>query len=354
MHVTVEQDSFDSYMALRTITIAQVKGVQRVCLNGKPIFLHGVLDQGYWPDGLYTPKDKQCYDADILAMKELGYCLLRKHCKVEPAYFYCACDRLGMLVCQDMVHSGSYHYWRDTVFPTLSFKRRKDTHYLTGQGIKVQPLSQWKDAYDDDFRREFFITHCKDTIRELKNYPSIIMYTIFNEGWGQFDSDKIYDILKTEDPTRLFDSSSGWFAQKKSDFDTEHVYFRNRKLHPKVRPMFLKECGGYSLPESAVQQPTAENKDRKKQAAQQQGNTYGYGACKSPQELTNRIQKLYQVMVYPAISAGLCGCIYTQLSDVEDEINGMYTYDRKHCKVIKKQMQQIAGQLQSALEKAVK
>jgi hypothetical protein len=336
MHVEIGEDAFDSYGALRTISIRKVEGIQRVCLNEQPVFLHGVLDQGYWPDGLYTPATPQCYDRDILAMKELGFNLLRKHCKVEPAYFYCACDRLGMLVCQDMVQSGGYHYWRDTVFPTLSFKKRNDTHYPKGTACRREPGSQWKDAYNDSFRRKFFLNHCLDTMKELQNYPCVIMYTIFNEGWGQFDSDRAYELLKNQDSSRLFDSTSGWFAQKKSDFDSEHCYFRNRRLHPKQRPMFLKECGGYSLDPGRLRHQTRE------ETKAQKSSTYGYGACQSPRELTERIRKLYEVMVLPAIPEGLCGCIYTQLSDVEDEINGMYTYDRKHCKVIKEGMQKIA------------
>ena len=274
--------------------------------------MHGVLDQGYWPEGIYTPPSREAYEQDILAMKNLGFNMLRKHVKVEAPYFYYLCDKLGMLVCQDMVQNGSYSYIRDTALPNLSFKRRKDTRTVRG----------------DEARRSFFIRHCRDTIAEVYNHPSVVMYTIFNEGWGQFQSDRLYELLKELDPGRLFDTTSGWFAQSRSDFDSEHIYFRNKRLYPRLRPMFLKECGGYVLPiENHLW-----NSDEK----------YGYGACKSSEQLTSKIEELYEEMVIPAIPRGLCGCVFTQLSDVENEINGLFTYDREVCKVIEKRMRQIA------------
>lgn len=335
MEVSVGEDVFHSYFALRTISIQDINGVQRVCLNNQPVFLHGVLDQGYWPDGLYTPSDVTKYDDDILAMKDLGFNLLRKHCKVEPSYFYTACDRLGMLVCQDMVNSGTYRFLFDTILPTFKMQFRPDTIYAKGKGVRTQPFSKWRDAYDEDVRKAFFHQHCKDTQKELYNYPCVIMYTIFNEGWGQFDSDYAYRLLKGNDGTRIYDSTSGWFAQKQSDFDTEHVYFRNKKMRPKKRPMFLKECGGYSMKlDIDLGKPK---------------RTYGYGECRSAQELTNKIRRMYDVMVLPAISKGLCGCIYTQVSDVEDEINGLYSYDRTICKVVKEQMRELAAKIKAQL-----
>ncbi len=336
LRVTAGEDTFFSYFALRTVTVENVHGVNRVCLNKTPVFLHGVLDQGYWPRGIYTPEDVGDYQKDILAMKELGFNLLRKHCKVEEPYFYYLCDKLGMLVCQDMVNSGRYHYWRDTILPTFVLKRRNDRRYRTGRGVAADPKSQWTDAYDDDFRREFFCTHCLDTQRELYNHPCVIVYTIFNEGWGQFDSDRIYRELKKADGSRLYDSASGWFAQKESDFDTEHVYFRTRRLRPRTRPMFLKECGGFSLPLEGH--------------LWQEDRVYGYGACRTKKELTERIAKLYRDMVFPAIPKGLCGCIYTQLSDVEEESNGLYTYDRQECKVEKDGMTAIAEEIRRLWE----
>ena len=145
----------------------------------------------------------------------------------------------------------------------------------------------------------------------------------------------MYELAKSIDATRVYDATSGWFAQKKSDFDSEHVYFRVKELQAKERPLFLSECGGYTylIPEHAF------NPDK----------TYGYGACKNSEELTDRIVAMYEGMVLPGIKGGVCGCVYTQLSDVEDEINGMYTYDRQVCKVNKEKMQALAEKITLAI-----
>ncbi len=307
------EDEVEIYFALRTVEIREINGVNRVCLNGEPIFLHGVLDQGYFEDGIFTPGDISEYEKDVLRMKELGINLIRKHIKIEPEEFYYACDRLGMLVMQDMVNSGDYSFFRDTALGTV--------------GLRISDTCKKTDR-----RMDFFIAHSVETVSTLYNHPSIIAYTIFNEGWGQFNSDLIYDRLKALDPTRLYDSTSGWFAQRKSDFDSEHIYFRLKKLKPKTRPLFVTECGGYSYNLNG------------------QNKTYGYGKCASVDELTDRIEKLYEKMIIPAIPSGCCGCIYTQLSDVEDEINGLYSYDRKTCKVDKKRMRDIAALLQRSMK----
>ncbi len=312
--IVTRWDRVKSYFALRTVEIKNVDGVNRVCLNGKPIFMHGVLDQGYFPDGIYTPADENEFERDILRMKELGFNTLRKHIKIESEEFYYACDKLGMLVVQDMVNSGPYHFLRDTALPTLGFKKRKERNF-----------------FKKTFRKNFFIKHMQDTVRHLYNHPCIIAYTIFNEGWGQFESDKAYELLKSQDNTRLVDTTSGWFAQNKSDFDSEHIYFKAVDLTVKERPMFLSEFGGYSL-------PVQEHYYAKY-------SSYGYGVCENEAELTVKIKETYEKMVIPFISKGLCGCIYTQLSDVEDEINGLYTYDRKVCKVIKEDMVRLAQKI---------
>lgn len=311
--ITAGEDSVESYFALRTIDIENIHGINRVCLNGKPIFLHGVLDQGYFHDGLFLPKQESDYDRDITSMKKLGFNLLRKHIKIEPDYFYYACDKLGMLVMQDMVNSGEYSFLRDTALPTIGFKKRKDVH-LTA----------------DNKRRQIFMEQTRLTIEHLYNYPCVIAYTIFNEGWGQFDSDEMYDYVKALDPTRLIDSTSGWFAQSKNDFDSEHIYFRLKKLQVKKRPLFVSECGGYKL------------LNKEHFFGQKE---YGYGTCKDSRDLTDRIVKMYENMIIPGIAKGVCGCVYTQLSDVEGEINGLYTYDRAICKVETDRMLSISKQL---------
>lgn len=318
MTLTAGEDVVESYFALRTIEIKNIDGINRVCLNGEPIFLHGVLDQGYYPEGIYLPAEEAEYDRDILRMKELGINLLRKHIKVEPDYFYYACDKLGMLVMQDMVNNGPYSFIRDTAIPTLGYKKRGDKTGLSGK------------------RKEIFMKHVENTIEQLYNYPSIVAYTIFNEGWGQFESDYMYDYVKSLDSTRLADSTSGWFAQEKNDFDSEHIYFKAIPVEPKERPMFMSECGGYSM--------AVEGHYYSKY------NTYGYGGSDDSVKLTEDILSLYDVMILPAAPKGMCGCIYTQLSDVEDEINGLYTYDRKVCKVEKEKMLEMAKKLQEAVK----
>ena len=310
------EDEAEIYYALRTVDIREIQGRKRVCLNGKPIFLHGVLDQGYFDPGRFLPETPIAYEQDILRLKDLGFNMLRKHIKVEPEVFYAACDRLGILVMQDMVNSGDYHFFRDTVLGTLGL-RLHDTKTET------------------DERMRFFISHCEESVTELYNHPSVCFYTIFNEGWGQFNSDAIYTFLKTQDPTRLYDAASGWFQQEESDFDSLHVYFRMKKLKPKSRPMLLSECGGYTL----------NLRGGKK--------TYGYGAAKDQEELTNKIVHLYETMVIPAVRNGLCGCIYTQLSDIEEEINGLFTYDRKDCKIIPEKLRRISECLRAELEASV-
>lgn len=305
LSLRTETDRVQSYFALRTV---QVQG-RRILLNGKPLFINGVLDQGYFPDGVYLPEGPEEYERDILRMKNLGFNLMRKHCKTEPEAFYAACDRLGMLVMQDMVNSGPYNFLLDTALPTVGFKFRPDT---------LRPNH-------DRARKDFFTEHALQTQMHLFNHPCLIAYTIFNEGWGQFEADGHYELLKAADPSRIYDAASGWFRQKRSDVDSEHVYFRNKKLRGGARPLLLSECGGFSYPV-----PGHMFNERA---------AYGYSrAARSAEEFTARIEDMWESMVLPAVKEGLCGVIITQVSDVEDEINGLYTYDRQICKVIPERM----------------
>ncbi len=310
-------DTIQTYFALRKIDIQNINGVNRVCLNDKPIFLHGVLDQGYFSDGIFLPAEPKEYERDILRMKELGLNMLRKHIKIEPECFYYYCDKHGMLVVQDMVNNGGYSFLFDTALPTIGKKERKD----------VKPYNE---------TRRIFKEHMKDTLEHLYNHPCIVLYTIFNEGWGQFNSDEMYHYAKSLDDTRLYDATSGWFAQKDNDFDSEHIYFKTTSPIIGERPMFVSECGGYS---QAVDGHVYSKY-----------NSYGYGGTKDSEALTDMVETMYREMILGGIAQGICGCVYTQLSDVEDEINGFYTYDRKVCKVNKERMQQISAKLYGALE----
>lgn len=322
MKIQAGDDVVESYFALRTVSIQNVDGVERICLNEKPVFLHGVLDQGYFCDGIYLPATEKEYERDILRMKDLGFNMLRKHIKVESEYFYYFCDKHGMLVIQDMVNNGSYSFLRDTALPTISMLHMKDNK----KGRRIQ--------------KEIFIKHTEETIRHLYNHPCIIGYTIFNEGWGQFDSDNMYELVKKLDDTRFVDSTSGWFTQEKSDVDSLHIYFKTIALPKTKRPLIVSECGGYSYEVSGH--------------VYSKYNHYGYGSYNNIEELTDNIVQMYEKMILPAISEGLCGCVYTQLSDVEDETNGLYTYDRKVCKVKKEKMLSISSKIQSLFRKASK
>ncbi|MDD3428984.1 MAG: glycoside hydrolase family 2 TIM barrel-domain containing protein, partial [Oscillospiraceae bacterium] len=321
--VATADDCVTSYFALRSIEIKNIANVPYVCLNGKPIFLNGVLDQGYFCDGIYLPISPKEYEKDILRMKSLGFNMLRKHIKIEPEQFYYYCDKLGMLFMQDMVNSGLYSWLRDTALPNFGFSKKD-----TGCSKK------------DTERRLFFEQHMKDTLYQLYNHPCIIAYTLFNEGWGQFESDRIYQVAKQIDPTRLYDSTSGWFAQQKSDFDSRHIYFKSIKLPAaNQKPLLVSECGGYAY--------KVENHVYAKYSH------YGYGNCETAQELTDTIVDMYQSMIIPAITSGTCGCVYTQLSDVEDETNGLYTYDRKICKVFPEPLQKINEKIEDIISNRV-
>ena len=312
--VETEQDRIESYFALRTLDIQKVDGVLRLCLNGKPYFFHGLLDQGYWPDGLLTPPAPESYADDILAMKALGFNTLRKHIKVEPEQFYYDCDRLGMVVFQDMVNNGRYSFLRDTALPTVGLQTLPDIH-----------------LHRDPATRQAFYDAAEKTVRQLKNHPSICYWTIFNEGWGQFDSDNVFIWFKKLDDTRFVDATSGWFRRKLSDVDSRHVYFKDIKLRAEEKPLVLSEFGGYSYkPEGHVF-----NVEK----------TYGYGKFENPEEFAQAVEKLYREQVVPAYEKGLCAAIYTQVSDVEDETNGLLSYDRKVVKLSADRMQAIAQML---------
>ncbi len=313
--VTAGEDEVHSYFALRTLTVETVNEIPRLCLNGKPYFFHGLLDQGYFSDGIYTPAAPECYEQDILSMKSLGFNTLRKHIKVEPEQFYYDCDRLGMVVFQDMVNNGSYSFIRDTALPTVGIKKAPD-----------------RLMHRDKATREAFRAGMKATVKQLKNHPCICYWTIFNEGWGQFDSAAQYEFFKTLDNTRFIDTASGWFRGAPSDVESPHVYFKPVKLKPCEKPIVLSEFGGYSYkPEGHVFNPH---------------KTYGYRFFNDQSEFETALLTLYETEILPAIkAAGLCAAIYTQVSDVEDETNGLLSYDRRVLKVDAEKMRHLAEKL---------
>ena len=317
-----QEDKVESYFAIRSLEVKKVGNYPRLCLNGKPYFFHGLLDQGYWPDGIFTPAKPECYADDILAMKRLGFNTLRKHIKVEPEEFYYQCDKLGMIVFQDMVNNGPYHYFRDTVLPTI----------LPGSQTRSD-----KQFHTDPRQQKLFLQGMEATVRQLKNHPCICYWTIFNEGWGQFDSDRVCDLFRKLDDTRFIDATSGWFRRKNTDVDSRHVYFRKVKLKGDgKKPLVLSEFGGKTF--------------RCHNHLFNPDKTYGYGGCESLQALATAMKALYMDEVLPCVKNGLCAAIYTQVSDVEDEINGIVTYDRKVEKLTPETMRPIAVALRKAVE----
>ena len=261
--ITSGSDSIRSYFALRTVTAEQKGGYPKLCLNGKAYFFNGVLDQGYWHDGIYTPSSPDKFAEDILAMKALGFNTLRKHIKIEPEIFYYECDRLGMVVFQDMVNNADYSFFRDTALPTIGLKKVDDSKMNT-----------------DLASRRIFRESMEKTVEHLYNHPSICYWTIFNEGWGQFNADEMYEKLKELDSSRIVDSTSGWFWQNKSDVDSYHVYFRKANMQTGSRPMVLSEFGGY-----ACKIPTNYYGGRLE---------YGYRKCADTDALQRDIKKLYE------------------------------------------------------------
>ena len=292
--VETEDDRVESYFAFRSFSTDG----RRFLLNGAPYFPNGVLDQGYFSDGIYTPASYAAYRDDILAMKELGYNTLRKHIKIEPQIFYYLCDKLGMLVFQDMVNVGRYSFFKDTILPFSGFRRGKPYVNVNKSQQKV------------------FRDHALETQKLLYPHPSVVLYTIFNEGWGQFDGDGMYDLLSSADPTRLYDATSGWFSERRSDVQSEHIYFKPVRVRRRGgRPVLLSEFGGYSLALEGHRFNT--------------GSTFGYRNYRDAESFAAAVDALYRDEILPAVREGLAGAIYTQLSDVEDECNGLLTYDRR-------------------------
>lgn len=317
-YVNSGNDKIKSYFALRTLEIKEVNGISRMCLNGKPYFFHGLLDQGYWSDGIFTPASYQCFEDDILAMKSLGFNMLRKHIKVEIERFYYDCDRLGMIVFQDMVNNSDYSFFRDTALPTVGLLKRND-----------------ENAHNNKLSRKAFVDGMNKTVNQLYNHPCICCWTIFNEGWGQFCSSTMYDELRKLDSSRFIDSASGWFLADKTDLDSKHIYFKKLKYKKSDKPFYLSEFGGYSYKPHGHVFNTQ--------------NTYGYGKLNSREEFVKAFCDLYNNQVMPLVEKGLCATVYTQVSDVEDETNGLLSYDRKVLKVLPEEFLDISQKLKSLI-----
>ena len=309
----VAVDAIHSYCAFRTVEVKRDEaGVPRVHLNGAPYFVRGVLDQGYWPDGLLTAPSDDALVYDVEAMKSAGFNTLRKHIKIESERWYYHCDRLGMLVWQDCVSGGSaYSPWHTSQKPTLfsfTWGRFDDTTPSHHEALS---------AGDEGYRKEWTET-CQEMVKLLDGHPSIGFWTLFNEGWGQFDACAATEAVRTLDATRPIDATSGWYDQDCGDFLSIHNYFRPLRAgwsgkQRGNRAVIISEFGGL-----AQMTPGHTSLD----------HSYGYGDFATVKDWRAAVQKLLEE-AESLQAEGLAGYVYTQVSDVEEEVNGLLTYDRK-------------------------
>jgi len=317
-------DEVGSYFAMRKFGISG----GRFTVNDKPLFLYGPLDQGYFPDGLYTPPSEEALLFDIEYAQKIGCNLIRKHVKVEPARWYAACDQLGMIVWQDMPNGGTGGAdWVATL--------------AIGLGITTQD-NIWLSRFGrgDAAGRAQYRAELAEMVAALQHFPCIAAWVPFNEGWGQFDSRQTAEWLKQADPTRLVDAASGWFDRGAGDFQSRHIYaIKLRRGQPDRRAFALTEFGGYSLKIPGH----VWDEDKR----------FGYKFLETREALTDAYVKLLDEQLLPLIPQGLAVAIYTQTTDVEIEINGYLTYDRQVEKMDKYVLCAAHKRLYSAFEKTI-
>ena len=302
LRLTFGEDTVESYFGIRSYGKIEVNGKQYFAENGKPIFYNGLLDQGYWPNGLYTPPSMRELYLELSRVRSLGFTMLRKHCKIEPALYYYYCDMLGIAVWQDMLNGGERERgYRLVLAPFLNLHLKDGNYRKMGRG---DPASRAQ------YRRE-----AEELQDALYNTVSLVLYTPFNEGWGQFDAVAETEHLRRRDPSRLYDHASGWQDMGGGDLRSRHIYFRPaRPKNDGRRILALTEFGGYSyaMPGHSFAK-----------------RSFGYRSFGSAERLLMAYARLYRREVIPAIlSEGLSATVYTQLTDIEDEINGLFTYDR--------------------------
>ena len=302
-------DTVESYFGMRSFGIGKdEKGLPRLLLNGKPYFQNGLLDQGYWSDGYYTAPSDEALIHDIAEMKRLGFNMLRKHIKVEPLRWYYHCDQLGMLVWQDMINGGGrYSPFSIYVFSNLGLRVKDDRYRYFSR--------------TDEKGRAHYYEELGQMVDLLYNTVSLALWVPFNEGWGQFDALKATEFIRKRDNTRPIDHASGWYDQGGGDIKSIHWYFRpyhHRQPAGEQRPVCLTEYGGYNcaVPEHCWGE----------------GTEFGYKKIADPAEFNRAFRALMEEQILPAKAMGLAAAVYTQVSDVEGERNGLLTYDRRVCK----------------------
>ena len=307
LRLELGEDRVESYFAMRKFSYVIHNGHKVFALNGKPCYHNGLLDQGYWPDGLMTAPSDEAMIHDIRTAKNCGFNMLRKHVKIEPLRWYYHCDRLGMLVWQDAVsggqdYSGAFTSW----LPLLGAVKRSDSD--------ADELGRRTDA-----SRQRFLQELRSTVEHLYNCPCIALWTPFNEGWGQFDAIKAADLVQELDPSRYIDHASGWHDQGWPEIQSRHIYFRPVHLKNDGRALCLTEFGGYVL---AVK------------GHKWTDRVFGYKVFSGGRSLKRSYERLFLRQIRPLIeSEGLTASVYTQISDVEQEMNGLMTYDREILKI---------------------
>lgn len=324
--ISFGSDRVESYFGLRKFSIVEKKGFKLFALNNEPIFHNGLLDQGYFDKGMLTPKSNEAMYNEVKAVKDLGYNMLRKHIKVEPLLWYYYCDILGVLVWQDMINGGAkYKTLRIILAPFINL-------HINDKNYKKMGRSK---ASREQYYKEAFALQ-----DELYNSVSVCLYTPFNEAWGQFDAVEATNVLRNRDSSRLYDHASGWQDKGGGDVRSRHIYFRKIRLkNDKKRVLAVTEFGGYSLP---IKEHLFTDKK------------FGYKMFKTAEELEKAYLKLYRTEIIPQIAKnGLCGTVYTELTDIEDEINGIFTFDRV-LKISKSEIQQVNAELYNEFNKLFK
>jgi len=308
------RDAVDTYFAMRKISIGpgRVAGQPAILLNNKPLFQNGTLDQGWWPDGLYTPPSEEAMKSDLVFLKKAGFNMLRKHIKIEPARYYYDADHLGMLIWQDMPSGGG------------------EDQFVTGTSKSQAVLSS--DAMAENQNE------LAAMIGDLHAFPSIVMWVVNNEGWGQYDSATLARYVKGMDPSRLVDADSGWLdvAPGASDVFDIHTYedVPNTPARQSARAIVIGEYGGIGMPVAGhIWRPGKKN--------------WGYQVATSEQDYLARFRRKMAGVIRAAREDGLSASVYTQTTDVEDEINGLLTYDRARSKASPEALSVIAAPLRT-------
>jgi len=298
-------DKVESYFGMRKISLSKNKtGIKRLELNNKTLFQYGTLDQGYWPDGLYTAPTDEALRYDIEITKELGFNLIRKHVKIEPARWYYHCDKIGILVWQDMPNGEHWSLLNHLKMKFINEKRFKGKR--------------------KDIAKKGYYKNLELMIELLYNSPSLIVWIPFNEGWGQFDTERVVDKIQKLDPSRLINNASGWFDKGVGDIrDIHNCPYPKMPKKIRGRAAVVGETGGLGL---EIKNHIWKFKRK-----------FVYRNFKDSESLL----KKYEIIISKLktlIKTGLSAAVYIQITDIEHEINGLITYDREIIKIDKNKL----------------